>query len=156
MGTQTIRVVVNGEELETPVAPERLLVEFLREDLRLTGTKEGCQTGVCGICTVLIDGEPAKSCLMLAVQADGCHIRTVEGLAVNGQLSAIQEAMVRLGGIQCGICTPGMVMTATALIEQFSSPSEDQVREYMAGTFCRCTGYQKIVHAILAVAGGKR
>ena len=150
-----IRVNVNREDVQAAVAPERLLLEFLREDLGLTGPKEGCQTGVCGICTVLVDGEPVKPCLMLAVQADGTQVLTVEGLAQDGRLTPLQQAMVDHGGIQCGICTPGMIMTATALVSQIPTPSEEEVREYMAGTICRCTGYQKIVAAILAVAGPK-
>jgi carbon-monoxide dehydrogenase small subunit len=145
-----IELRVNGEPIEAEIPPHRGLLEFLRGDLHLTGTKEGCDTGVCGICTILMDREPVKACLMLAVQAQGHELCTIEGIGSNGALSPIQDAFVRYGGIQCGICTPAMVVTATALVEQVPSPSEEAVREFMAGTLCRCTGYQKIVDAILA------
>jgi carbon-monoxide dehydrogenase small subunit len=148
-----IELLVNGERVDAEVPSHRGLLEFLREDLRLTGTKAGCETGVCGICTVLLDREPVKACLMLAAQAMGHEVCTIEGIGGNGTLTAVQDALVRHGGIQCGICTPAMVLTATALLEQVPSPTEEAVREFMAGTLCRCTGYQKIVDAVLAVAG---
>lgn len=153
MSEQLVRVElrVNGEVVDVEIPPHRGLLEFLREELGLTGTKEGCETGVCGICTILIDREPVKACLMLAVQAQGHDLCTIEGIGTDGVLSPVQDALVRYGGIQCGICTPAMVITATALVEQMPSPSEEAVREFMAGTLCRCTGYQKIVDAILAV-----
>ena len=153
MNEQLVRIElrVNSEQIDAEIPPHRGLLEFLREDLRLTGTKEGCETGVCGICTILMDREPVKACLMLAVQAQGRDLCTIEGIGADGVLTPIQDALVRHGGIQCGICTPAMVVTATALVEQMPAPSEDAVREFMAGTLCRCTGYQKIVDAILAV-----
>ncbi|RLC71373.1 MAG: (2Fe-2S)-binding protein [Chloroflexi bacterium] len=143
---------VNGEDYELYIEPHRLLLEVLREDLQLTGTKFGCSSGMCGACTVLLNGKAVKSCLVLALQAQGKEILTVEGLAKNGELDPLQKAFIDHGAIQCGYCTPGMLMTAKALLLENPSPSEDQVREALVGNLCRCTGYSKIVEAVLAAA----
>ncbi|MBS1261694.1 MAG: Carbon monoxide dehydrogenase small chain [Calditrichaeota bacterium] len=143
-----ISLAVNGVEHELAVEPRRTLLELLREDLSLTGTKKGCGIGDCGGCTVLLDGVPAFSCLTLAVQAEGCSVETVEGLAGNGRLSSLQRAFVEDGAIQCGFCTPGMLMTATELLRANPHPDEREIRLAISGNLCRCTGYQKIVEAI--------
>ena len=143
-----IATVVNGTSYELEVEPRKTLLAVLREHLRLTGTKEGCSTGDCGACTVLVDGEPTPSCLMLAVEADGCDVTTIEGIAQDGRLHPVQEALVEHGGIQCGFCTPGMVMSAVALLEENPRPTADQIRQALAGNLCRCTGYTKIVDAV--------
>lgn len=146
--TRTITLRVNGQEhiLEVPI--QRLLTDCLRYDLGLTGTKEGCSVGVCGACTVLLDGQMVSACLTLAVLADGRDLRTVEGLAHQGQLSPVQQAFIDCGGFQCGICTPGMVMAATALLEQNTKPTEEEIKDWMMGNLCRCTGYYKIIASI--------
>jgi len=143
-----IRVTVNGKPRQADVEPRLLLVHFLREHLRLTGTHIGCDTTQCGACTVLVDGRSAKSCTMFAVQADGSEVTTIEGLAANGQLHPLQEAFWEEHGLQCGFCTPGMIMTAVTLLADNPTPSEREIREGIAGNFCRCTGYQHIVNAI--------
>jgi len=143
-----IRVTVNGKRRQADVEPRLLLVHFLREHLRLTGTHVGCDTTQCGACTVLVDGRSAKSCTMFAVQADGSEITTIEGLAADGQLHPLQEAFWEQHGLQCGFCTPGMIMTAVTLLADNPKPSEREIREGIAGNFCRCTGYQHIVNAI--------
>ena len=143
-----ICVTVNGKRRQADVEPRLLLVHFLREHLRLTGTHVGCDTTQCGACTVLVDGRSAKSCTMFAVQADGCEITTIEGLAKNGQLHPLQEAFWEEHGLQCGFCTPGMIMTAVTLLADNPTPSEREIREGIAGNLCRCTGYQHIVNAI--------
>ena len=149
-----VRVAVNGRTREVAVTPERVLLDVLREDLGLTGTKEGCSIGVCGSCSVLVDGALVSACLVPAVKVDGRTVTTIEGIAgPDGTLSALQEAFIRHGGFQCGICTPGQVVAATALLAANSTPSEDEVREWMTGNLCRCTGYYGIVQAILAAAG---
>ncbi len=150
-----ISLTVNGVPREVAVEPRRTLLEVLREDLGLTGTKLGCGIGDCGSCTVLVDGVPTFSCLMLAVQAEGCSVETVEGLAENGRLSRLQEAFVEKGAIQCGFCTPGMLMTSTALLRENPHPTEQEVRRAISGNLCRCTGYQKIVEAVLAASSGE-
>jgi carbon-monoxide dehydrogenase small subunit len=135
------------------------LLDVLREEMHLTGTKEGCGEGECGACSILLNGEIVNSCLLPAADADGAEIRTIEGLASGGQLSAVQEAFLECGGAQCGICTPGMVMAATALLSQHPHPSETEIREGLAGNLCRCTGYQKIFAAVVRAcesAGGMR
>jgi aerobic-type carbon monoxide dehydrogenase small subunit (CoxS/CutS family) len=147
-----IRVVVNREAREAEVDPRTTLADFLREQLRLTGTHLGCEHGVCGACTVLLDGAPVRSCLMLAVQADGHDVTTVEGLAAGDQLHPIQQAFSDSHGFQCGFCTPGFVMTTVALLEENPSPSEEEVRDYLSGNICRCTGYQSIVEGVLLAA----
>ena len=143
-----IAVTVNGKRRLADVEPRLLLVHFLREHLRLTGTHVGCDTTQCGSCTVLIDGRSAKSCTIFAVQADGAEITTIEGLAADGKLHPLQEAFWEEHGLQCGFCTPGMIMTAAGLLADNPTPSEREIREGIAGNFCRCTGYQHIVNAI--------
>jgi carbon-monoxide dehydrogenase small subunit len=148
MATHTIKVTVNGTPHEASVESRLLLVHFLREDLRLTGTHIGCDTTHCGACTVLVDGEPVKSCTVLAVQADGSDVRTVEGLEQDGKLHPIQEGFWQEHGLQCGYCTPGMMMTGAALLGRNPNPSEADIRHAISGNLCRCTGYVNIVKAI--------
>jgi aerobic carbon-monoxide dehydrogenase small subunit len=148
----TVRLTVNGAPREGRCAPRKLLVDFLREDLALTGTHVGCEHGICGACTVLIDGQAARSCLMLAVQADGAGITTVEGLMREGELHPLQEAFRRHHGLQCGFCTPGMLLTALDLLRVNPDPTEAEVREGLAAVLCRCTGYHGIVKAVRAAA----
>ncbi len=150
---QPLRMTVNGQPVELSVEPCRTLLDVLRDDLDLTGAKKGCDRGDCGACTVLLDGKPVTSCMMLAVQADGCQITTIEGLSANGRLHPVQQAFVDHGAVQCGFCTPGMVLAAVALLEESPHPTEAQVRDAVAGNLCRCTGYAKIVDAVLAAAG---
>jgi aerobic-type carbon monoxide dehydrogenase small subunit (CoxS/CutS family) len=152
---QLITLSVNGNEYEMAVRPNRTLLEVLREDLRLTGTKEGCDDGVCGSCTVLMDGVPIRSCLCLAVEAQGKAITTIEGLAEGNRLHRVQQAFVDQGAIQCGYCSPGMILTAKALLDQNPQPSEEEIKLAISGNFCRCTGYNKIVAAIQTAGGGK-
>jgi carbon-monoxide dehydrogenase small subunit len=147
-----ITVTVNGVEHSAEVEPRLLLVHFLRERLRLTGTHVGCDTSGCGACTVLLDGVPIKSCTYLAVQADGRGVETVEGLLDGGQLHPIQEAFKQEHGLQCGFCTPGMMLAAKALLASNPSPSEEEVRWALSGNVCRCTGYMNIVRAVQAAA----
>jgi aerobic carbon-monoxide dehydrogenase small subunit len=148
-----IAVTVNGTRHEAEVEPRQLLVHFLREDLGLTGTNVGCDTSVCGTCTVHLDGESVKSCTLLAVQADGREVTTIEGLATNGTLHPMQEAFHQHHALQCGYCTPGMIMAATSLLKENPSPSEEAIRTGLEGNMCRCTGYQNIVKAVQAAAG---
>ena len=148
-----ISIKVNGKVRRAEVEPRLLLVHFLREHLNLTGTHVGCDTSQCGACTVHIDGHSAKSCTLLAVQADGCQVTTIEGLAKDGQLHPLQEAFWEEHGLQCGYCTPGMIMSAVHLLRDNPTPSEQQIREGINGNFCRCTGYQHIVNAIQRAAG---
>jgi aerobic carbon-monoxide dehydrogenase small subunit len=143
-----IAITVNGKLRSAQVEPRVLLVHFLREHLRLTGTHIGCDTSQCGACTVLLDGRSAKSCTMFAVQADGSEITTIEGLASNGDLHPLQNAFWEQHGLQCGYCTPGMIMAAVTLLKDNASPSEREIREGISGNLCRCTGYQHIVNAI--------
>ena len=143
-----ISITVNGKARRGNVDPRLLLVHFLRENLRLTGTHIGCDTTQCGACTVLLDGRSAKSCTIFAVQADGSTITTIEGLAPDGQLHRLQEGFWEEHGLQCGYCTPGMIMAAVHLLGENPNPTEQQIREGIAGNFCRCTGYQHIVNAI--------
>ncbi len=147
-----IKVKVNGTEHEDEVEPRLLLVHYIRETLGLTGTNVGCDTSSCGACTLHVDGESVKSCTMLAVQADGTDILTIEGLATNGELHPMQEAFRQNHGLQCGYCTPGMVMAAVSLLRENPSPSEHDVRYGLEGNLCRCTGYHNIVKAVLACA----
>jgi carbon-monoxide dehydrogenase small subunit len=144
----TVSVTVNGEAYSAEVESRLLLVHFLREDLNLTGTHIGCDTSNCGACTVLVDGTALKSCTMLAVQADGCTIETVEGLEQNGQLHALQEGFFQEHGLQCGFCTPGMLISAKALLATNPNPTEAEIRRGISGNLCRCTGYVNIVKAI--------
>jgi carbon-monoxide dehydrogenase small subunit len=143
-----ITMTVNGAPVEAAVEPNRTLVQFLREDLGLTGTKHGCGLGDCGACTVILDGKPVNSCLVLAVQANGREVLTIEGLAENGRLHPIQQAFVKTGAVQCGFCTPGMILSAKALLDENPRPTEREIRTAISGNLCRCTGYQKIVEAI--------
>ncbi|MFP3882210.1 MAG: (2Fe-2S)-binding protein [Actinomycetota bacterium] len=147
-----ITVTVNGTEHSADVEPRKLLVDFIRSDLKLTGTHIGCDTTSCGVCTVLLDGTPVKSCTVFAVQANGRAITTVEGLKQNGQLAPIQEAFKEHHGLQCGFCTPAMMLVGSALIEENPNPSEDDVRWAISGNLCRCTGYMNIVKSIQAAA----
>jgi aerobic carbon-monoxide dehydrogenase small subunit len=148
-----VSITVNGKVRSAEVEPRLLLVHFLREHLNLTGTHIGCDTSQCGACTVHVDGHSAKSCTLLAVQADGCQVTTIEGLAKDGQLHPLQEAFWEEHGLQCGYCTPGMIMSAVNLLRDNPTPSEQQIREGINGNFCRCTGYQHIVNAIQRAAG---
>jgi aerobic carbon-monoxide dehydrogenase small subunit len=148
-----IAVTVNGTRHEAEVEPRQLLVYLLREQLGLTGTPVGCDTSSCGSCTVLLDGESAKSCTVLAVQADGREVTTIEGLAENGQLHPVQQAFHESHALQCGYCTPGMVLATVSLLAEHPSPSDDEIRHLLEGNLCRCTGYQNIVKAVKAAAG---
>ena len=152
VSSRTITVEVNGEQYEREVEARRLLIHFIRDDLSLTGSHIGCDTGHCGACSVLIDGVLVKSCMMLAVQADGAKIETVEGLASDGELNGLQQAFSDHHALQCGYCTPGMLMSATALLRENGSPSEEEIRKGIQGNICRCTGYVNIVEAIKAAA----
>ncbi|MDB5900243.1 MAG: (2Fe-2S)-binding protein [Ramlibacter sp.] len=152
MSQHRIQLVVNGEPQDTEVPARRMLSDFLRDDLHLTGTKRGCETGTCGACSVLVDGEVVKSCLSLAVQADGRSITTVEGLCKDGQLHPLQESFMQCGGLQCGYCTPGFLMASCALLAQNPNPSAQEVREGLNGNLCRCTGYTQIVESVLDAA----
>jgi len=147
-----IALTVNGARREAEVEPRQLLVYFLRETLGLTGTNVGCDTSSCGSCTVLLDGESVKSCTMLAVQADGGEVTTIEGLAQNGSLHPVQQAFHEAHGLQCGYCTPGMVLAAVSFLAENPSPSEDEIRLALEGNLCRCTGYHNIVRAVQAAA----
>jgi aerobic-type carbon monoxide dehydrogenase small subunit (CoxS/CutS family) len=152
MATHTIMVTVNGSSERLQVPPNMTLLQLLRERLALTGTKNGCEAGECGACTVLVDGEPVNSCLMLAVEADGKQVLTVEGLAPTGELSPLQQAFVDLNAIQCGFCTPGMLVSAYALLQRNPLPTESDVRQALLGNLCRCTGYGRIVTAVRTAA----
>ena len=151
-----ISLTVNGRRFEGFAPPRKLLSDFLKEDVALTGVRVSCEHGICGACTILLDGKTARACLTLAVQADGAEIMTVEGLARDGELHPIQQAFLDNHGLQCGYCTPGMLITAYELLGQNADPSEAEVREAIAGNICRCTGYVHIVSAILAAARAMR
>ena len=149
MGKRDICITINGRDYRGEAEPRRLLVDFIRDDLGLTGTHVGCEHGVCGTCTVLLDNVPVRSCLMFAVQADGAQLRTVEGLAPSATaLHPLQQSFWELHGLQCGFCTPGILLTAEALLKENPDPSEEEIREWISGNLCRCTGYQNIVAAI--------
>jgi carbon-monoxide dehydrogenase small subunit len=152
VGSKRITVTVNGEEIEYDVEARRLLVHFLRDDLDLTGTHVGCDTGNCGACSVLYNGMLAKSCMLLAIQADGASIETVESLAKDGELTALQQSFSDHHALQCGYCTPGMLMSATALLRENPSPTEAEIRKAIQGNICRSTGYVNIVEAVKAAA----
>ncbi len=155
MTAQTVlRVQINGHPVEVPAPAERILLDLLREDLNLTGTKRGCDLGTCGCCTVLIDGRPTLSCLTLAAMADGRAVTTVEGVSAGPTLHPVQKAFVEHGATQCGFCTPGFVMTAVALLREHPHASREQVMDAISGNLCRCTGYTKIIEAILAARPG--
>jgi carbon-monoxide dehydrogenase small subunit len=145
---QAISINVNGVDHASEVEPRMLLVHFLRDVLGLTGTHVGCETSICGACTILIDGNAVKSCTMFAVQADGSNVTTIEGLAANGNLHPVQEGFWECHGLQCGYCTPGMIMTSTQIIDRNPNPSQEEIRHGLEGNLCRCTGYQHIVEAV--------
>lgn len=147
-----LSMTVNGDPVELAVAPNTTLLEVLRNDLGLTGVKEGCSEGTCGACTVLIDGRPIRSCLTLAAEAEGAEILTIEGVAAAGDLHPVQQAFVDHGAVQCGFCTPGMVLASKALLDRDPSPTDDDIKTALAGNFCRCTGYAKIIQAVHAAA----
>lgn len=149
---QQIQVTVNGESYVMEIPAQRTLLDFLRQDLELMGTKSGCETGDCGACTVLLDGKPINSCLVLAVEADGKEVLTVEGLAKGLELHPLQEAFIEHGAIQCGYCTSGMLLAAKALLDEIPRPTENEIKEALAGNLCRCTGYYGIVKAVMAAA----
>jgi aerobic-type carbon monoxide dehydrogenase small subunit (CoxS/CutS family) len=153
---QLVELNVNGEALELAIAPHHTLLEVLREEAGLTGTKHGCEQGECGLCTVLIDGLPQFSCLTLALEAQGSEIRTVEGLANGAELSVLQQAYTEKGASQCGYCSPGMLMSAQALLERNATPTRDEIREALAGNLCRCTGYLAIIDAVELAAARLR
>ena len=153
MSTHSVSLTVNGEARTIEVEPRRLLVHAIREDLGLTGTHVGCDTSNCGACTVHLDGEAVKSCTILAVQADGSEVTTIEGLGTEGNLHPVQNAFWEEHGLQCGYCTPGMIMASADLLNRIPDPTEEQVRHALEGNLCRCTGYHNIVKAVLAAAG---
>ena len=152
MGPQTITVTVNGATERLDVRANLTLLQMLREKLALTGTKNGCEAGECGACTVLVDGEPVNSCMVLAVEVDGREVLTVEGLAHEGQLSPLQKNFVEHNAVQCGYCTPGMLMSAYALLKRNPDPTEEQIKQALVGNLCRCTGYVRIIRAVRATA----
>ena len=143
-----VSMTVNGTSFTNDVEPRTLLVHYLRENLRLTGTHVGCDTSSCGACTIIVNGETVKSCTLLAVQCEGAEIKTIEGMATNGKLHPIQESFREKHGLQCGFCTPGMIMSSWQLLERNPNPSEDEIRHALEGNFCRCTGYHNIVNAV--------
>ena len=151
-----VTMTVNGDSVTREVEPRTLLVHFLRETLSLTGTHVGCETSYCGACTILVDGKSAKSCTMLAVQADGANLQTIEGLATDGELHPIQEGFWERHGLQCGFCTPGMIMSAVGLLDANPSPTSDEIRHGIEGNLCRCTGYHNIVKSIEYAAAKMR
>ena len=149
---RVIKFILNGDPVEAYASDSMTMLDFLRKVMHLTGLKRGCEEGACGACTIMLDGRPVNSCMMLAVEADGHEIITVEGLMQNGQLSAVQKEFIDKWAMQCGFCTPGMVMSATALLKDNPNPTEYEIRDAIAGNLCRCTGYTKIVEAIGAAA----
>ncbi len=152
MSKQTIHIKINGQPQEVAVEPHWTLLETVREQLALTGSKEGCGTGDCGACSMIVDGRLITSCLMLAPEAEGSEVLTIEGLARNGELHPVQQSFIEAGGVQCGFCTPGMIMATKALLDRNSRPTLEDVRLGLAGNLCRCTGYAKIYEAVLAAA----
>ena len=150
-----ITLTVNGTERELAIEPNRTLLDVLRYDLELTGTKKGCDVGECGSCTVILNGKPVNACLVLAIQANGAEILTIEGLKPSQGLHPLQQAFVEKGAIQCGFCSPGMLLSASSLLKQNPNPTEEEIRTALSGNLCRCTGYQKIVEAIQSVAKGE-
>jgi aerobic-type carbon monoxide dehydrogenase small subunit (CoxS/CutS family) len=153
MNRRRIRLKINGRDYSGEVEPRKLLVDFLRDDLGLSGTHVGCEHGVCGACTILWNGEPVRSCLLFAVQTNGAELKTVEGVAPSAtELHPLQEKFWELHGLQCGFCTPGILLTAEALLKEIPNPSEEEIREWLSGNLCRCTGYQNIIIAIQEAA----
>ena len=152
MANHSIHLTINGKTEEAQVASNMTLLTLLREKLSLTGTKNGCSAGECGACTVMLNGEPVNSCMVLAAECDGSHILTVEGLAGESQLSALQEAFIEHNAVQCGFCTPGVLISAYALLQRNPLPGEEEIREALVGNLCRCTGYERIVDAVKAAA----
>jgi aerobic carbon-monoxide dehydrogenase small subunit len=150
---QVVSVTVNGEPYEVFIDSRTTLLQLLREHLGLTGTKEGCSEGECGACSVMLNGRLVDSCLIFAAEANGGQVQTIEGLAVNGELHPVQKAFIDCGGVQCGFCTPGMIMASKALLESIANPTEAQIRQALGGNLCRCTGYAKIIDAVQAAAG---
>jgi carbon-monoxide dehydrogenase small subunit len=150
-----ITLRVNGEPYDLEIEPNRLLLQVLREEIGLTGTKEGCSIGVCGACSVIVDGRLVSSCLTLAIACQGKEITTIEGLAKDGVLHPVQQAFIEYGGFQCGACTPGQIMAAKALLDENPKPSEEEVKDWMSGNLCRCTGYYKILESVMAVVNNK-
>jgi carbon-monoxide dehydrogenase small subunit len=153
---KTVKFIINGDEYKLHLEPQMTLLNVLREKLNLTGTKYGCGVAECGACTVLIEGKPVHSCTTLAITAREKDITTIEGLAKNGDLHPIQQAFIDCGAVQCGYCSPGMIMTAKALLDENPDPSKQEIKEYLASNICRCTGYEKIVEAVLAVSTSKK
>lgn len=145
---ENIELVVNGESLTRTVDHRRNLVDFIRYDLELTGTHVGCEHGVCGACTILVDGKPVRGCLMFAVQANGCEITTLEGIPTTGKAQKLRDAFAKRNALQCGFCTPGMITSALDYVQNDGDPSEDKIRKHLSGNYCRCTGYQSIIEAI--------
>lgn len=155
MKKQILSLTVNGEEVERAVLPYATLLEFLREDLGLTGVKEGCGEGACGACTVLVNNVPVRSCTTPALEVEGCSVVTVEGLATAEGLHPVQQAFVERGAIQCGFCTPGMILSAKSLLDRNPQPTDEEIKTALAGNFCRCTGYAKILEAVRTAASGQ-
>lgn len=155
-GKRVVTLTINGDKVEFLCEPRQTLLEVLRNTLDMTGTKEGCSNGNCGACTVLMDGRPVVSCLVLAVEAEGAELKTIEGVACGSHLNEVQSAFLEGAALQCGICTPGFIMQTEALLAQNPNPSEDQIRFYLANNLCRCTGYDKIVRAVQSAAEKKR
>ena len=149
-------VTVNGERHQAEVEPQMTLLEFLRESLHLTGTKEGCGTGDCGICTVLVEGQPVNACLMLVADAHGCEVTTIEGLAKDGRLHPLQQSFIMHGAVQCGFCSPAMILSAKALLDRNPGAGEDHIKQALSGVLCRCGSYKKIIEAVLAVSGSEK
>jgi len=156
IGPLSILLHVNGESIETQVLPRVNLADFLREQLKLTGTHVGCEHGICGACTVRVDGEIVRSCLMLAVQTNGCSVETIEGLSDSGEIADLQAAFRERNALQCGFCTPGMLMAAQDLLKQESEPDRERIREHLSGNYCRCTGYHAIIDAVEQTAQARR
>lgn len=156
MSKHKISLVINGERYELEVESNRTLLQLLREDLEITGTKQACGRGDCGLCTVLLEGVPTKSCIVLAVEVDGREVTTIEGLARGGELTTVQRAFIEHGALQCGFCTPAFILVAEALLRRNPNPTEDEVKEAVGGVLCRCTGYRQIIDAILDASKSKK